>query len=580
MKSFRQNGIPLQFKKIVASQSLGYKDFISKSSLLFSWLYPELRPYRRLAIWSWLVVAVSGAVSASPIIIARRIVDNFQDSSRSVALPLFILAGAILAMSLLGFLSSLLVGLLNFKLRHSLEIKFARKIASTPLAYYENNTSGNISLTPFMQIPILSNTVNLVFRHFIRAGLAILIALAVMFYISFYIGIFCLVLVPSFFLGIKYFGKSIQRSVARTYRQISNLHSHFLESLLSVKSIRVLGISEKRILGTSRIVYETMRNEIKMLLLSGSHRFLIEVIFTVGVVLLLLLLRIQFTRGLITLPLSVAALTGFGVLAHEAKYVSYGIIEIQKIVGACSQLVDFLEQPQDETTMGSLAGPEVISNISMEGIIFSYGRDQQVLKGVDMAFPRGMITGIVGESGAGKSTCVDLLLRLRTAQSGKVLINGDDIAQFKETWIRRVFGFVDQEPYLFNTTIRENLTLAASEISEKDILNALSAASALGFISELPEKLDTRVGEGGALLSAGEKQRITLARALMKRPSVLVLDEITSSVDPENELIILRALRDLSPSMIIILISHKQSVTKYCDRIYRLQNGKAVLQKD
>ena len=198
---------------------------------------------------------------------------------------------------------------------------------------------------------------------------------------------------------------------------------------------------------------------------------------------------------------------------------------------------------------------------------------------VNLVFYRDQITGIVGMSGGGKSTLADLLLRLREPTHGRILVDGLDLANLSEFWLRKTFSFVDQEPCLLNTTIRENMLLGAPELTDREILEVLAAASARDLVESLPEGLDTVVGEGGALLSVGEKQRIALARALAAGPSVLVLDEVTSALDSENEAAILRTLQALKTDRVIILVSHRERVFEVCDRIYRIEEGQAQLVK-
>ena len=197
----------------------------------------------------------------------------------------------------------------------------------------------------------------------------------------------------------------------------------------------------------------------------------------------------------------------------------------------------------------------------------------------NLVFYRDQITGIVGMSGGGKSTLADLLLRLREPTHGRILVDGLDLANLSEFWLRKTFSFVDQEPCLLNTTIRENMLLGAPELTDREILEVLAAASARDLVESLPEGLDTVVGEGGALLSVGEKQRIALARALAAGPSVLVLDEVTSALDSENEAAILRTLQALKTDRVIILVSHRERVFEVCDRIYRIEEGQAQLVK-
>jgi ABC-type multidrug transport system fused ATPase/permease subunit len=340
-----------------------------------------------------------------------------------------------------------------------------------------------------------------------------------------------------------------------------------------------LGVSEKRIRDVGRIADETILDEKKTLILAGINRFIVEVVFAFGAVAILLILYSQFISGKTSLSLCAAAFAGFILLAKQIRSMTNGIIEVRNIVGASSHIINFLSHPKDSSLEGTRQGPSKVLNISIEGVSFSYNNNTIVLQDSNMTFNRGQVSGIVGISGAGKSTLVDLLLRLRLPSRGRILVNGTNMTEFSEEWIRKTFAFVDQEPFLFNTTIRENLLLARPTLRDHDLKAALKAASAMDFVTALPKGFDSLVGEGGCLLSVGQKQRIALARALVSDPSVLVLDEITSAIDAENEKIILNALCELAPDMIIILISHKDKILACCDRIYRLEDGISHLVK-
>jgi len=552
--------------------------FIPRLRVLLSWLYPELRPYRWHALGSWLLLTALSGASAVPVILAREIVEDFEGTAEKLPLHLSLLGLAIAVTGLLRFLGSLMLATVSFKVRHALEEKYVRRLAAMPLSYYENNTSGNISLAPFNQIPFVTGLIQIGFRNFLQAPTTILAVLAILFYVDLSIGVYSLLLVPFFFLAVRSFGRSTERSVRRTFGRIADLHSYILESLISVKSIRTLGISEKRVGEVSRLVGDTMSQERKTLLLTGTHRFVLEVVFAVGMVAALLVMHAQFEKGAISLSFCAVALTGFALLTKEVRVVANGIMQLRRTAGASTQIVEFLTQPVDTTLRGTREGPAEVSSLSLVGVTFSYGDNNDVLRDAEMSFNKGEITGIVGMSGAGKSTVADLLLRLRRPTKGQVSVNGEDISEFREEWIRKTFAFVDQEPFLFNTTVKENLLLAAPEMDNGAVEEALESASAAGFVRALPDGLDSLVGEGGCLLSVGQKQRIAIARAIAGQPSVLVLDEITSAVDAENERIILDALRKLAPERIIILISHKSEVAGFCDRVYRLDDGTATVE--
>jgi ATP-binding cassette, subfamily B, bacterial len=239
----------------------------------------------------------------------------------------------------------------------------------------------------------------------------------------------------------------------------------------------------------------------------------------------------------------------------------------------------------DEPLERDLREDELISpvgHVEYRNVTFSYAEGQPVLRDVSFAAEPGQTIALVGATGAGKSTLVNLLLRFYEldSQGGDILIDGRSIRTLSKQAIRRVTGFVSQECFLFNGTIRENLLFGRPEATEADVWKALKTANADGFVSRLPQGLDSGVGERGIRLSVGEKQRISIARAILKDPPMLVLDEATASVDTETERQIQEALNRLLSGRTSFVIAHRLSTVRDADQILVLECGKIVERGD
>ncbi|MCE5286186.1 MAG: ABC transporter ATP-binding protein/permease [Pelosinus sp.] len=220
---------------------------------------------------------------------------------------------------------------------------------------------------------------------------------------------------------------------------------------------------------------------------------------------------------------------------------------------------------------------ELTQCIELRDVSFRYGISQEkyALKHINFTLPVGTTTALVGVSGAGKSTLVDILIGLLVPQQGAVLIDGKGLANNLRAW-RSSIGYVSQDPFLLNASIRENLLWATPNASEEEMWDALSLASAEAFVRSLPDGLATVVGDRGVRLSGGERQRIVLARALLRKPSILILDEATSSLDSENERRIQQAIDSLQGKLTIVVIAHRISTIRNADQIYVLEQGKII----
>lgn len=209
------------------------------------------------------------------------------------------------------------------------------------------------------------------------------------------------------------------------------------------------------------------------------------------------------------------------------------------------------------------------------GVSFAHG-DKEVLKAVDLEIPAKGITVLKGPSGAGKTTIIDLLIGLHRPSSGTIMFGNTPLSEVDLLQFRRRIGYVPQELNLLHSTIRQNITLGDTEITDDAVLKALELAGASSFIKGLPAGLDTNVGEMGGKLSGGQRQRISLARALVKNPAILILDEVTSALDPATEAEIIRNIADLSRRYTIIVITHHETWASIADRLYEVRDGQAV----
>ena len=217
-------------------------------------------------------------------------------------------------------------------------------------------------------------------------------------------------------------------------------------------------------------------------------------------------------------------------------------------------------------------------SVAIDGLDFKFEQSENlVLSDINLKINSGEAVGFVGQSGSGKSTLIDIMLGLLEPQSGSVLINGQEISQVKSAWQQQI-GYIPQTIFLMDDSLRRNIAIgiADSEIDEVAIHDALKSAQLEDFVASLPEGLNTVVGERGVRLSGGQRQRIGIARALYHRPSVLVLDEATSSLDTETEKGVMQAVQALQGDKTVIIVAHRLSTVEYCDRLYRLDAGRIV----
>jgi ATP-binding cassette, subfamily B, bacterial HlyB/CyaB len=241
-----------------------------------------------------------------------------------------------------------------------------------------------------------------------------------------------------------------------------------------------------------------------------------------------------------------------------------------------ARLGDILNTPAEPTfNPGRAALPAIRGDIAFEHVTFRYRIDgAEVLHDVSFSVPAGQVVGIVGPSGSGKSTLAKLIQRLYVPESGRVLVDGVDLALVDIFWLRRQMGIVLQENILFNRSVRDNIALADPAMPMERVIAAATLAGAHDFILELPEGYDTVVGERGSSLSGGQRQRIAIARALISDPRILIFDEATSSLDYESERIIQQNMQQIAKGRTVFIIAHRLSTVRGTDRIITIDRGR------
>jgi subfamily B ATP-binding cassette protein MsbA len=250
---------------------------------------------------------------------------------------------------------------------------------------------------------------------------------------------------------------------------------------------------------------------------------------------------------------------------------------VQQGLAAAIRVFTILDtKPEITDRSGAVSIPPMQKSLEFKNVSFSYDNNVKVLDNINMTITNGEVLAIVGTSGAGKTSLVNLIPRFFEATSGQLLFDGQDIRDITLTSLRSQIAIVTQQTILFNDTIRNNIAYGDPKRPEEDIIEAATAAHALGFIKQLPDGFDTVIGESGAKLSGGQQQRISIARALLKDAPILILDEATSSLDTESEREVQKALENLMKNRTTFVIAHRLSTIRNADRIIVMQAGKIV----
>ncbi|MGQ9539506.1 MAG: ABC transporter ATP-binding protein [Armatimonadota bacterium] len=250
---------------------------------------------------------------------------------------------------------------------------------------------------------------------------------------------------------------------------------------------------------------------------------------------------------------------------------------IQRAIAAASRVFEVLDAPEEVTDAPNAIVPDTVQgHIRFDRVHFAYNPERPILQDVSFEVLPGQRIGIVGPSGTGKTTILNLMLRFYDPQEGRISLDGYDLRQLQQEAFRRHIALVTQEPFLFNDTVRHNILFGRLYATDEEIETAARLANAHDFVADLPQGYDTLVGERGVKLSGGQKQRICIARAFLANPKVLLLDEATASVEPESEALIQAALERLMQGRTTVIVTHRLSLVRDCDRILVIDEGRVI----
>lgn len=534
--------------------------------------------WRYYAVISIIMVVVSLTTMLTPILSGWAIDEVRKGTSASVkyvimlALFLFLLD---VAGNLLNNIGGYLGDQMSAKLIKILSSRYYEHLMSLPQRYFDTELSGKIINRLNRSIVQITNFMQMMSNNFLQFILTTVFSLVIVAYYSWEVALMLFTLYPVYiWLTVRTSGKW------QKYQAEKNLHvdiasGRFAEAISQVKVVKSF-IQEGRELRFFRKHYQ---HAVKINRPQSKYwherdvrrRLFLNVVF----LFVYMYIFVQAAQGQYTPGQAVALI----LLAQQIRIpiftISFLVENTQKAVADSKDYFEIMNlSPQIADRLGATKLEVSNGEIIFEKISFSYDQKQPVLNGINLKIESDKKIALVGESGEGKTTLTNLLLRLYEPEKGRILIDGQDINDVTQTSLRSQLGVVFQEPALFSGTIRENISYAKQGATEAQIVTAAKAANAHEFIEKLDEGYGTEIGERGLKLSGGQKQRIAIARALLKDAPILILDEATSSLDSKSEAMVQEALETLMKGRTTIIIAHRLSTIQNVDQIVTLRNGK------
>jgi subfamily B ATP-binding cassette protein MsbA len=449
-------------------------------------------------------------------------------------------------------------------------------IQALPLAFFQREKTGDLMSRITNDVAIISSMFSSAVTGSIRDGFTIIGLIAVTFFLIPNLAVFTFIIFPIAGYPLFYFGRKIRRVRRGVQEAWADLNAFLHETLTGTKIVKAFSMEDyekKRFAQKSRRIFRLELKESRVREISSP---LMELLGGLGIGFIMWYGGRHVISGTYTFGAFMSFLTAVGLMYQPLKKISRLNNAVQRGMAAIERIYDILERTSDVIETDS---PISIRNgahrISFQDVSFKYDRDL-VLKNINLEAETGEIIALVGMSGGGKTSLVNLIPRFYDPSQGAVLIDGTDIRQISIATLRSQIAIVTQEPILFNDTVRRNIAYGRVDASEQQIVAAAKSAYAYEFIRAFPEEFDTSIGELGGRLSGGQKQRICIARALVKDAPILILDEATSSLDSEAEILVQKALGNLMKGRTTFVIAHRLSTIRNADRIIVLVDGRIV----
>ena len=451
------------------------------------------------------------------------------------------------------------------------------KIQDLPISFFQKEKTGVLMARITHDVSLVREMVSRAFTGVLRDGFSIVCLVFVIFYRDWKLALAALVILPVAYYPITYFGRKIRRYSTGYQANMADMSAFLHETFAGNKIVKAFGqekYEKKRFRVFSRKLFSL---EMKQVVVRSLSSPVMDFLGGIGIAFVIWFGGSRVISGESTVGTFFSFMAAVLMLYQPVKRLSEFNNTIQQGLAAADRVFDILDFPSDitdiENAMNLPPGPH---RVAFEGVDFQYEPDQKVLEDINIRVEPGEVLALVGPSGGGKTSLVNLIPRFFDVSAGKITIDGIDLREMTVDSLRQQIALVTQEPILFNETVSHNIAYGRPDATIDEIKAVAKQAFAHEFIETFPRKYETSIGELGGRLSGGEKQRICIARALLKDAPILILDEATAALDSDSETIVQKALHNLIKGRTTFVIAHRLSTIRHADRIVVVKAGRIV----
>ncbi len=548
----------------------------SADRYIISRLLSYVKPYKRLLFWAILITFAGSILGPLRPYITKLAIDDYiaKGNINGLALISLVLLGIILLDGFKQYAATYLTQLIGQKAVLNLRMDIFRHLQKLSIRFYDRNPAGRLITRATNDVEALNEMLSSGIVTIIGDIMQLLFIVILMFFIDWELTLIVLSILPLMIYATLTFKSKVRKAFQEVRGHLAKLNSFFQEHISGINIVQLFDRGESEYKKHVAINKEYRDANIRTIFYFSVYFPLIELLSSIAAGLVIWYSGVRMLKGDITLGVVISFVQYIWLFFRPLQHLSDRFNILQTALASSDRIFrlldekDIVEEPENPRMLESFRDEIVFTNVW-----FAYNNDNWILKNISFRVKRGEKVAIVGSTGSGKTTIINVLSKLYGQRKGSITIDGTELSQIPEQSLRKVVGVVMQDVFLFSGTIKANLSFGKPGVSDEEIRHAAKTVGADRFIEQLPGGYEYHVNENGAGLSAGQKQLIAFVRALLYNPEILVLDEATSSVDTETEQLIEAATANLMKNRTSIIIAHRLSTVQHADRIIVMHKG-------
>jgi ATP-binding cassette, subfamily B, bacterial MsbA len=563
---------------LIPSRLGKWSEVLATRSLLWRLLSESLFENRGryfAAISAMVLVAISTALSAWIMGEIVQAMTHPEDRLR-----VFMVAGAVVAIfvvkGLSSFAQTVLMARAGNRIVADKQSQLFRRLLNQSIGFFNNTESSQVLLQVTQSAQMARNVIDIIVTGFVRDLLTLFGLIFVMFYQQPVLSLICLVIGPAALFGVRLILVQVRAIMAQEMMGIAEIIRVVQEASVGARVIKAFALDRLMADRMDVAVRQVESRSNKMIRLESATSPLMDTLTGVAIGAIVVLSSSNLFGQEAGTPGQLMSFVTAFIMAYEpAKRLSRMRVSIESGLVGVQMMYNLLDAPLTMTEAADATDlPEGKGHLRLDKVSFSYTGATSVVNDITIDCPAGKTTALVGPSGGGKSTLLNLMLRLYDPSSGSVSIDGHDLQQATFASLRRKVAYVGQDTFLFSANVIENLRVARQDATDAEVIEAAKVAHADEFISQLPNGYQTQIGENGAFLSGGQRQRLAIARAVLRRAPILLLDEATSALDSHSETLVRDALERVTAGVTTIVVAHRLSTVLRADQICYIEAGR------